>query len=208
VESGGSGVVAHVGLHTLGAFADRLGLGDALSACLPWGGSGMAIHDRGKVLVQLALVLAGGGESCLDIKYLRSGDQLFGAVPSDTTVSRAIHEITPQRRDALIGALAEVRAQIWSRSSATTGKAPVILDIDASLVDVHSENKEMAAPTFKGFLPPHVARVLPLLGALAVAGVALQGRLGAHQGLGEGLQHGPGQVRVAVGDFEVLAQPG
>jgi hypothetical protein len=32
VEGVGEGVVAHVGLHALGAFADRLGLGDSLSA--------------------------------------------------------------------------------------------------------------------------------------------------------------------------------
>ncbi len=31
VEGSGTGVVAHVGLHALGAFADRLHLGDSLS---------------------------------------------------------------------------------------------------------------------------------------------------------------------------------
>ena len=35
VEGGGDQVVAHVGLHALGTFADRLGLGDALSAQVP-----------------------------------------------------------------------------------------------------------------------------------------------------------------------------
>jgi len=35
VEAGGDGVVAHVGLHALGAFADRLGLGGALSSRIP-----------------------------------------------------------------------------------------------------------------------------------------------------------------------------
>jgi hypothetical protein len=34
IEAGGEGVVAHVGLLALGAFADRLGLGDALSALI------------------------------------------------------------------------------------------------------------------------------------------------------------------------------
>ncbi|MGH9093408.1 MAG: IS1380 family transposase [Acidimicrobiales bacterium] len=150
VEPGGAGVVAHVGLHALGSFADRLGLGDSLSSCLPWAGAGIPVHDRGKVLVQTALMLAGGGESCLDIEYLRTGDELFGAVPSDTTVARSIHEITPPRREALIVALAEVRAEVWRRSSVTNAKGPVILDIDASLVEIHSENKEQAAPTYKG----------------------------------------------------------
>ena len=35
VEPGGTGVAAHVGLHALGCFADRLGLGDLFSAVIP-----------------------------------------------------------------------------------------------------------------------------------------------------------------------------
>ena len=150
VEPGGTGVVAHVGLHALGSFADRMGLGDALSSRIPWSGGGVPVHDRGKVLVQMALTLAGGGESCLDIEQLRIGADLFGSVPSDTTVIRAFHEITPETRAAIAGAISEVRSAVWRRSSATTGSSPVILDIDASLVEIHSENKEQAEPTFKG----------------------------------------------------------
>ena len=149
-------MVAHVGLHALGSFADRLGLGEALSGAIPWAGNGVPVHDRGKVLTQAALVLAGGGESCLDIEHLRLGEDLFGAVPSDTTVARAFHEIAPATRTEIASAVAGVRDKVWSRSAATTGADPVVLDIDASLVEVHSENKEHAAPTFKrgyGFHP-------------------------------------------------------
>ena len=150
VEPGGTGVVAHVGLHALGSFADRLGLGDALSSRIPWSGAGVPVHDRGKVLVQAALMLAGGGESCLDIEHLRIGGDLFGSVPSDTTVARTFHEITSSTRSGIAEAMAEIRAEVWSRSSTTTGSDPVLLDIDASLVEIHSENKEQTAPTFKG----------------------------------------------------------
>ena len=150
VEPGGTGVVAHVGLHALGCFADRLGLSDSLSARIPWAGGGVPLHDRGKVLVQSALMLAGGGECCLDIEHLRVGGDLFGSVPSDTTVFRTFHEISADTRAGIAEAVAKVRAQVWSRSAATTGTDPVILDIDASLVDIHSENKEQTAPTFKG----------------------------------------------------------
>jgi hypothetical protein len=66
IEAAGDAVVAHVGLHALGAFADRLGLGDALSARIPPAGERLPVHDRGKVLVQAMLMLAGGGESCAD----------------------------------------------------------------------------------------------------------------------------------------------
>lgn len=60
VEGGGDQVVAHVGLHALGAFADRLGLGHSLSARIRITGERMPLHDRGKVLVQAMLMLAGG----------------------------------------------------------------------------------------------------------------------------------------------------
>jgi len=150
VESGGTGVVTHVGLHALGSFADRLGLGDALSARIAWAGVGVPLHDRGKVLVQAALMLAGGGEACSDIEHLRLGENLFGAVPSDTTVFRTFHEITSSTRTGIADAMAEMRGEVWRRSSLTTGTGPVVLDIDASLVEIHSENNEQSAATFKG----------------------------------------------------------
>jgi hypothetical protein len=127
-----------------------LGLGEALSAAIPWRGNGIPFHDRGKVLTQMALTLAGGGESCLDIEHLRIGADLFGSVPSDTTVARTFHEIDSTTRVEITKTLSDVRAEVWRRSSATTGTAPVILDIDASLVEIHSENKEQTAPTYKG----------------------------------------------------------
>jgi hypothetical protein len=65
VEPGGAGVVAHVGLHALGAFADHLGLGDALSARIPPAGERLTLHDRGKVLVHMSVLLAGRGEIIL-----------------------------------------------------------------------------------------------------------------------------------------------
>jgi hypothetical protein len=83
VETGGDQVAAHVGLHALGAFADRLRLGDCLSALIPVAGERLPLHDRGKVLTQAMLMLAGGGESCADIEHLRAQPVLFGAVPED-----------------------------------------------------------------------------------------------------------------------------
>jgi hypothetical protein len=147
VESGGTGVVAHVGLHALGSFADRIGLGACLSSCIEPNGERQPLHDRGKVLVQMALVLAGGGESCSDIEHLRVQDTLFGSVPSDTTVFRTFHELIGTRRSALADGLAEVRSRVWEELDVP---GPVVLDIDASLVEVHSESKEQAAPNFKG----------------------------------------------------------
>jgi len=110
----------------------------------------MPLHDRGKVLVQSMLMLAAGGESCADIEHLRAQEDLFGSTPSDSTVFRTFHEISPETRDAMAEAVAEVRADIWRRSAVTTGSAPVFLDIDASLVEVHTESKEGTGPHYKG----------------------------------------------------------
>jgi hypothetical protein len=127
-----------------------LGLTDSLSASVPWRGERAPLHDRGKLLVQQMAVLAGGGESCADIEHLRSQPTLFGSVASDSTVWRTLHEITPATRDALKVALGEVRRSVWSRSSAVTSKDPVVLDVDASLVEIHSEDKEGTGPNYKG----------------------------------------------------------
>ena len=88
VGPGGHGVVAHVGLHALGSLSDSLGFESALSSRIEYSGKRTPLHDRGKVLVQMALVLAGGGESCADVEDLRVQKDLFGAVPSDSTVYR------------------------------------------------------------------------------------------------------------------------
>jgi hypothetical protein len=150
VEGGGEQVVAHVGLHALGAFADRLRLGDSLSARIAPSGERLPLHDRGKVLVQAMLMLAGGGEACSDIEHLRAQERLFGSVPSDSTLYRTLRSVDAKTLDGLWEATAEVRAEVWRRSVATTGTAPVVLDVDSSLVEVHSENKEGTGPTYKG----------------------------------------------------------
>ncbi len=157
VEGGGSQVVGHVGLHALGAFADRLEVGEALSSAVGWQGPGAPIHDRGKVLTHAMLMLAGGGECCADVEFLDSQQRLFGPVCSDSTLYRTFTEtLDAAALDRARVAMAGVRQQVWARSGATTGTAPVILDLDASLVEIHSENKEGTAANFKhgfGFHP-------------------------------------------------------
>jgi hypothetical protein len=172
VASGGDQVVGHVGLHALGAFADRLDLGNTLSSSIPPRGERMPLHDRGKVLVQSMLMLAGGGESCADIEHLRAQEDLFGSTPSDSTVFRSFHEISPEVREAVAEAFAGVRSEVWRRSAETKGTAPVILDIDASLVEIHTETKEGTGPHYKGGWGFH-----PLFCFADATGEALSGLL-------------------------------
>lgn len=151
VEVGETGVVGHAGLWTLGGFADRLGLGEALSEA--FGASGV-VHDRGGVLVHAMLMLVGGGEACTDVEHLRAEPGLFGDVASDSTLYRTMRSIDPATLGRLDGAVSGVRNQVWGRLVNTDG--PLLLDIDSSLHEVHSENKEGTAPNYKrgfGFHP-------------------------------------------------------
>ena len=88
VQGGGGGLVGDVGLHALGVFVDRLGPAASLSCGVRWAGERAPVHDRGKVLTQAMLMLAGGGEAWADIEYLRAEEGLFGDVPSATCPRR------------------------------------------------------------------------------------------------------------------------
>src|SRR5713226_2213841 len=145
IETGGDGVVAHVGLHALGRFADALGLGAALSARMVPTGERLPFHDRGKVLVHAMLTLAGGGDACSDVEVLRAQPALFGPVPSDSTLYRTYRQIDAVTLAGLWDAMAEVRADVWS--AVDTGE-PVVLDIDASLIENDSSHKQGTRPRY------------------------------------------------------------
>jgi len=94
--------------------------------------------------------LTGGGEACADIEHLRSQPDLFGWVPSDSTLYRTFRQIDGATLSGLWEAMAEARGEVWRRAAATTGTATVVLDIDASLHQIHSENKQETAANYKG----------------------------------------------------------
>ena len=148
VGGAGTQVVAHAGLHALGRFADKIGVGETLSPAFAWTGERAPAHDRGKVLTHVMLMLTGGGESCADIEQLRIQDQLFGNVCSDSTVHRSFHQITPTVLADLTARFATVRNRMWAQLPAIAGDSMIVLDIDASLVQVHSERKEETAANY------------------------------------------------------------
>src|SRR4051812_38525446 len=112
VTADGTGVVSHVGAALLRMLADRAGLTSALSGALArkgcWPG-----HDRGRVLVDLAVLIADGGEAIADIDVLRHQQEVFGPVASDTTVWRALDEIDEVRLRRIAAARAKVRTRVW-----------------------------------------------------------------------------------------------
>jgi hypothetical protein len=146
--TGGDASTAHlVGAHMLGELADRLGLCSAYSLAVPWSGERAPVHDRGRLLAQVAVMLAGGGRCVRDMAALRDQPALFGTVASDPTIWRTFDAIDPDVLDALRAARAEARAVAWMRRGC---RGPVMLDVDASLVEIHSEHKHGAASHYKG----------------------------------------------------------
>lgn len=166
VTGDGTGVVSHAGTVGLRLLADRVGLCDQLSEAMARR-SFVPVHDRGRVLTDVAVMLADGGEAIADIGVLRHQSAVLGPVASAPTVWRALDEVTPAKLKKIAAARARVRRQVWARLTAGNGAIPaskvagtdlggtVVLDVDATIVIAHSE-KELASPTFKktfGFHP-------------------------------------------------------
>jgi len=77
------------------------GLDQALSTALARWRKPTAIHDPGKVITDLAIALALGGDCLADIALLRAEPAVFGAVASDPTVSRTIDALAADAKRAL-----------------------------------------------------------------------------------------------------------
>ena len=148
VTSDGEGLVSHAGSALLAQIADKSGLTQALSVRLADLKARRSGHDPGRVVRDLAVMLADGGDCLSDLGAVRDQDVLFGAVASDSTAFRVIDAIasTPGLLDALAGAHARARERVWTLTGAPER---VTIDVDATLLTSHSET-EGAAGTFKG----------------------------------------------------------
>jgi Transposase DDE domain group 1 len=163
VTADGTGVVSHVGAALLRMLADRTGLTETMSGALARRGW-WPQHDRGRVLVDLAVMIADGGEAICDIDVLRHQSEVFGPVASPATCWRALDEIGPAQLRRIGKARAKVRARVWTLMGAVPaaraagrdiGAGVVVLDVDSTILLAHSD-KEGAAATYKhtyGFHP-------------------------------------------------------
>jgi hypothetical protein len=164
VDTAKSGAVGQAGGVLLTETIAVAGSGPAMSAALSGWRKPLAVHDPAKIVVDLAVTLALGGDCLADIALLRSEPGLHGPVASDATVSRAITALAadaPATLAAIDTARAAGRARVWKLAGkhapdhGASEAAPLIVDLDATLVGSHSE-KEEAAPTYKrgfGFHP-------------------------------------------------------
>ncbi|WP_431966842.1 IS1380 family transposase [Actinacidiphila sp. bgisy160] len=153
VEGNGRAVVSQAGAVLLVETVRKSGLDHAISVALaPWC-KPRAVHDPGKILLDLALAVALGGDCLADVAMLRAEPALFGPVASDPTVSRLVDTLAAAGSRALAAirsARAEVRDRIWQLAGpeAPHADGQVIVDIDGVLVLSHSD-KEDATRTWK-----------------------------------------------------------
>jgi hypothetical protein len=142
------------------------------------------------VLTDVAVLLADGGEAISDLAVLRDQPGLFGRVASDATAWRVLDEVAGSGLQQLMRARAEARERAWLLraeagrdlpAAVSAGRAVpgLVVDVDAVLIDCHSE-KQGTAPTFKHGFGYH-----PLLAFLdntseALAGMLRPGNAGAN----------------------------
>lgn len=190
VSADGRGVVGHAGARLLADVAEATGLTGACGGALAGLRQRRGAHDPGRVAVDLAVMLADGGEAISDLAVLRDQVDLFGPVASDPTAWRLLSDMDGGVLDRLRDARAAARELAWAQRVETRGGLPqataagqpvpgLVLDVDASIVLCHSE-KESATPTWKKTFGYH-----PLFCFLdntreALSGMLREGRAGSN----------------------------
>lgn len=163
IEGGGRVVVSQAGSVLLVETVRKAGLDTAIAAALtPWRRP-RAMHDPGKILLDVALAVALGGDCLADVAMLRAEPAVFGPVASDPTVSRLVDALAASGEKALRAsraARAEVRQQVWrlAEQEAPDADGTLTVGLDGVLVIAHSDNED-AAPTWKRTYGHH-----PLMG--------------------------------------------
>ncbi len=193
VTADGAGVVSHAGSRLLADIAQVSGLDAGFDAVASRGRRRRSAHGPGRVLTDLAVMLADGGEAISDLAVLREQPTLFGPVASTPTAWRVLAGIDADQLAGMRAARAAARERAWLARGELRGPDQalpqvqaggrtwpgLVIDIDATLVTCHSE-KEQAAATFKGGFGYH-----PVLAFLdntneALAGILRPGNAGAN----------------------------
>lgn len=80
VVADGEGLTSRAGTALVAGVADQVGLTAGLSAALEGLRERRSGHDRGRVVRDLALTLADGGDCLADLRVLRDQEPLFGGL--------------------------------------------------------------------------------------------------------------------------------
>ena len=186
VSADGHGVVSHAGMGLVRELADLTGLSAQVTAALADTYRGPWVYAPGDVFADLAAAVADGAD-CIDAVGQLCGDRehVFGAKASTTTMWRLIDErIDAAHLPAVRAARAGARAAAWAAGAAPTGDGWLHIDIDATLVIDHSDNKQGAASTWKKTYGHHPLLAFvdrpEIAGGEALAGLLRNGNAGSN----------------------------
>ena len=187
VSADGKGVVSHAGMGMLRELADLTGLSAQVTAALADTYRGPWVYAPGEVFADLAAAVADGAD-CIEGVGQLCGDRehVFGAAASTTTMWRLIDErIDAAHLPGVQAARAAARAAAWAAGAAPTTEADWLhIDIDATLVIDHSDNKTGAAPTWKKTFGLHPLLAFldrpEIAGGEALAGLLRCGNAGSN----------------------------
>ena len=139
VSADGTGIVPQAGGLLLTQTLRATGLDGGLSAALARWRPSRAVHDPGKIVADLAVALALGGDCLADVAMLRAQPEQFGLVASDPVVSRLVAGLAadaPAALKAIRSARAAARERAWAMAGDAAPGAdggPITVDIDAGL---------------------------------------------------------------------------
>jgi len=146
VDTSPTAAIGQAGRVLLTRTVTATGLDRFLSSALAGWRKPLAIHDPGKIITDLALSLALGGDCLADLGLLRTEPGVYGRVASDPTLSRAITALAaeaPAALAAIDSARTSARQRAWQLAGqhapdhATSAKHPLVIDLDATLVTSH-----------------------------------------------------------------------
>ena len=199
VSGDGKGLTGRAGTAAVRELADNVGLTAALSAAAAPSCSTALLHDPGEVFRDLTVTLVDGGDDFSAIEVLRGQAGLVGAVASDSTAWRRVNDLASDELalSRLENARRAARTIAWAKGAAPPAvtdpaSGPLCIDIDATLLNSHSD-KEHAAGTYKGGFGFH-----PILAYLDRD----DGRPG--EGLAGLLRAGNAGANTAADHFEIL----
>jgi hypothetical protein len=148
VTTDGANLVSHAGLGLVGELADRTGVTGGLSEVFAHCGHRWRVHEPGVSLVGVAAAIADGARRVAGVDTVRQS-VLFPRVGSYSTIWRTIYKAGGDRElHGIAQVLAEARERVWARAPAGRLPEALTIDVDSTLVNVHSE-KERAASTYK-----------------------------------------------------------
>jgi hypothetical protein len=156
VSADGAGLVSRTGAALLRELTVQTGLASSWSEVLLDTYKALpSVHMPGRVLADLAVMIADGGDALAHLAVLRDQDKLFGAVASDATAWRCVDRVDEAHLARVQAVRNQARERAWAAGAGPDLTAGLTIDIDATITIAHSE-KDNAAKTWKktfGFHP-------------------------------------------------------